>query len=78
MQDRNEFDRETLSCNITSIKNGYHDNHFSYGFGDTQATSRCGSVCSANIKKTIVVLSWALILPNMIQMYLACVIIVCN
>ena len=78
MQDRNKFDRETLSCNITSINNGFHDNQFSYGFGDTQAPSPFGSVCSANIKKTIVVLSWALILPNMIQMYLACVIIVCN
>ena len=30
MQDRNIFDREALSFNITPINNGFHDNPFLY------------------------------------------------
>ena len=78
MLDKLIIDRETLSFNITPINNCFHDNHFSYGFGDILAPSRFGSVCSANIKKTIVVLSRPPILSNMVQKYPECAIIVCN
>ena len=57
MQDRNIFDREALSFNITPINNGFHDNPFSYGFGDTQpphALVQCVVQC---IKNTIKVFS---------------------